>query len=255
MNYSSGGRSFPLVSVLRTNPHTKLSSSSSLRGNVWHTAAGLRHHSFATATAAAVRKESDLRKVIVTDPVFLFDKGHPDYLFTHAGRASYSQDTQDHETASEAFVQVTIPNTLYDNLAQPTEDQEESDQAINYFYFGEKDEVFRYKFVGSHKAVSGLTCVINAAHLAHNSPNPFEEISWAQFSDWQKHKWSSAKTSGNKYTYPAAAVTQDVRELLFLGVLEDSYGLSAAQVYALGGSDPVQRVGLMVHSHYQSEDD
>ncbi len=116
-------------------------------------------------------------------------------------------------------------------------------QAINYFYFGNEGELFEYKLLGSHSSSSGMTCILdkNAS---------LDRFSWEEFKAQIDEKMKRGEMG--RYT-----IWCPPKPFLFVGLLEQSYGLDGALVYALPGRSPCVRAarGLLIQSFYESFDD
>eukprot|EP00878_Enallax_costatus_P026578 GHUV01028526.1.p1 GENE.GHUV01028526.1~~GHUV01028526.1.p1 ORF type:complete len:132 (+),score=39.21 GHUV01028526.1:423-818(+) len=59
-----------------------------------------------------------------------------------------------------------VPSTFLDTLSQGEMELGDMDDPMNAWFFGQKDEFFKYRLVGTHPTMSGFTCIIEQEQLA-----------------------------------------------------------------------------------------
>jgi hypothetical protein len=155
-------------------------------------------------------------------------------------------------------------------------------KAINYFYFGDRGEVFEYRFIGIHTTKSGYTCIadpnsfslpqLTSTKLPHHNNSNYNNSSKLHQLD-NEHFWyeelekkikeirqQEEEQKGKASSY---AVKPAPFGFLFLGLLEQSYGLDGVRIYGLrkttndNQDDQVTTglTGMMLQSFYESGED
>eukprot|EP00123_Amoebidium_parasiticum_P015145 comp22809_c0_seq1/m.35795 comp22809_c0_seq1/g.35795 ORF comp22809_c0_seq1/g.35795 comp22809_c0_seq1/m.35795 type:complete len:223 (-) comp22809_c0_seq1:485-1153(-) len=180
--------------------------------------------------------------LVITDPRRFFDGGsvpaptHPTTPLTRAARdlakhldPTPSSTQEDKAVAGE--VRLTVPATLVDQIKRGATEEYDDTDPINYFYFGDRGEIFDYTYVGTHSTDSDFTAVLTADSV----PSAPLSERWGDF-------LAKLRADGQRLQslpgYP----------FLFVGNLESAYGLQGAAVYTkkARAGQPVQ--GLLIQS-------
>eukprot|EP01089_Gocevia_fonbrunei_P013141 TRINITY_DN3279_c0_g1_i1.p1 TRINITY_DN3279_c0_g1~~TRINITY_DN3279_c0_g1_i1.p1 ORF type:complete len:266 (-),score=42.42 TRINITY_DN3279_c0_g1_i1:35-832(-) len=203
----------------------------------------LNQYNYRSYTTAN-QTETDSKTLIITDPQFVFEPSLPEFIYDT--NTKKIKDVKEEE--QDSYVSLDVHEQLYNKLLKNqeiSESAEDSDQAINYFFFGERGEIFQYDYAGYHRSLSGLTCIID--------PNSYlpPYASWddfhALFRKLKKQQTDDHATAINwkEHGFPG---------LIFVGQLEQSYGLEGAQVYTMKRYNN-NVVGVLLQSYYESDED
>ncbi|PRW58533.1 hypothetical protein C2E21_3105 [Chlorella sorokiniana] len=181
--------------------------------------------------------------VAVIDPLLILE---PERL-TAARQAAAASASAGDPASVQPYVTVSVPFRLLSLLHQGQLELADHDDPGNHWYFGDRGELFQYKFIGRHRVESGFTSLVLAHELqaleaalpqkGSRKQAALEERSWLAF-------LQHVKGSSGEGLWPTPSLP-----FLFAGKAIDCESVG---VYGLGGAGGAGTTGLMLSTEYDT---
>eukprot|EP01100_Stratorugosa_tubuloviscum_P008482 TRINITY_DN3548_c1_g1_i1.p1 TRINITY_DN3548_c1_g1~~TRINITY_DN3548_c1_g1_i1.p1 ORF type:complete len:210 (-),score=58.31 TRINITY_DN3548_c1_g1_i1:1-630(-) len=171
-----------------------------------------------------------LNDIVIIDPIIVYNQ--------------QLQQLNLQEIENHRIFTTSLPQNLYKLLIdkQMTEVLDDFEPR-NYFYIGEKAEIFEYNYAGRITSESGLFCIFDKNSF--DNGNITSTIGNKSFNEWL-----------NYLKLKQFEMIQNKNGILFCANLRSDYGLDGADIYKLNKQNKQinELTGLMISSSFSSDE-